>query len=228
MNVLALDTSTSCMSVALLKDDVIACEVKLVVKLGHGGMLLSIIDEVLRKSDTPRESIGLIAVGSGPGSFTGLRIGIATAKGLAMALHCPLAGISTLDAMARGVSPSSMQIMPVMDARKHEVFCALYDNEGIRLSGHMNLKPEEIPSLVSRDTVFVGNALPLYRDIFGKSLGTLFHEGPTNLWNPSASVIGIMALELPMESLPEDVLPSYVRASDATLLLEKRGTGFKA
>jgi tRNA threonylcarbamoyladenosine biosynthesis protein TsaB len=228
MNVLALDTSTSCMSAALLKDGTIACEISLMVKAGHGGILLPIIDEVLKKSDTPRESIGLIAAGLGPGSFTGLRIGIATAKGLAMALHCPLAGISTLDAMARGAAPSSMQIMPVMDAKKREIFCALYDKDGARLSEHLNLRPEEIKTLVSRETLFVGNGLPLYRDILSESLGGLFHEGPTHLWNPRASIIGLMALELPAERMAEDIQPTYVRASDATILLEKKGTGFKA
>lgn len=224
MNILALDTSTSCMSAAVIREGVIACEINLTVKAGHGGILLPIIDEVLRKSETPKESIGLIAVGTGPGSFTGLRIGIATAKGLAEALHCPLAGISTLDAMARACSPSSMQIMPVMDAKKHELFCALYRNDGSRLSPHLNLKPEEIRLMVNEDTFFIGNGLPLYREVLRESLGAHFHEGPPDLWNPRGSVIGLMALDLPEESLSRDILPQYVRASDATILLERKTT----
>ncbi|HNQ86920.1 MAG TPA: tRNA (adenosine(37)-N6)-threonylcarbamoyltransferase complex dimerization subunit type 1 TsaB, partial [Deltaproteobacteria bacterium] len=93
MQVLALDTSTSCLSVALLRDGLTACEINLTVKAGHAGMLLSVIDEVLNKSGTPRTAIDLIAVGTGPGSFTGLRIGIATAKGLAESLGCRLVGV---------------------------------------------------------------------------------------------------------------------------------------
>jgi tRNA threonylcarbamoyladenosine biosynthesis protein TsaB len=221
MILLAIDTSTSCMSVALLKECTIACEINLTVKAGHGGMILPVIDEALKRSGTQREDIGLIAVGSGPGSFTGLRIGIATAKGLAMALGCPLTGIPSLDAMARGASPSATQIMPVMDAKKGEVFCALYDTDGSRLGEPVNIRPDEISGLVSQDTLFVGDGLPLYRDVLAKSLKGLFHEGPVHLWNPRASVIGLMALELPAESRTADVLPMYVRASDATLLLEK-------
>jgi len=221
MVVLAIDTSTNCMSVALLNDGDAVCEVNLRVKAGHGGILLPIIDEALAKSGIDRKDIGLIAVGTGPGSFTGLRIGIATAKGLGVGLGCPLAGVSTLDAVAKGALPAPLQIMPVLDAKKHEVFCALYDADGNRLSEPMNLKPENLKALVNRDTLFIGDALPLYREAFGETLGSMFREGPANLWYPRASVIGRMALELPPESCTLDVLPTYVRASDATLLLEK-------
>jgi tRNA threonylcarbamoyl adenosine modification protein YeaZ len=221
MAVLALDTATSCMSVALLKEGTAVCEINLTVKAGHGGILLPVIDEALGKSGISREEINLIAVGTGPGSFTGLRIGIATAKGLAMALDRPIAGISTLDALARGALPAPMQIMPVLDAKKHEVFCALYDRDGNRLLEPMNLRPEGIRDLVTKETLFIGNALPLYRDIFKETMRSRFQEGPANLWYPRATVIGLMALEMPEDSHTLDVLPTYVRASDATILLGK-------
>jgi tRNA threonylcarbamoyladenosine biosynthesis protein TsaB len=223
--VLALDTSTSCLSMAILREGSCACEISLTVKAGHGGLVLPIIDTALTRTGIRRDEIGLIAVGIGPGSFTGLRIGIATAKGLAMALGCPIAGISTLDAIARGALPSPMQIMPILDAKKAEVFCCLYDKDSSRLSAPANIRPAQIPDLVNRDTLFVGNGLPLYRDVLKESLGRSFHEGPAHLWHPRACVIGIMALELPAESLTADVLPTYVRASDAMLLLQKKGAG---
>jgi tRNA threonylcarbamoyladenosine biosynthesis protein TsaB len=219
---LALDTSTSCLSVALLKDDSLACEINLVVKAGHSGMILPVIDEALDRSSISRQEIHLIAVGIGPGSFTGLRIGIATAKGLAMALGCPLAGIPTLDAIARGILPSPMQIMPILDARKGEVFCALYGKNGSRITDFMNVKPPEITALIDKDTLFIGNGCSLYRDLLKHDLGENYHEGPAHLWHPRASVIGLMALEISTEDLPSDVLPLYVRASDATLILEKK------
>lgn len=221
VNCLALDTSTNCLSVALVKDGSLACETSLQVRSGHGGILLPIIDRVLERTHTGRNEIGLIAVGTGPGSFTGLRIGIATAKGLAMALGCPMAGIPTLDAMAQGVSPSPMQIMPVLDAKKGELFCALYGSDGSRITVPVNTRPAKIAALVDKDTLFVGNGLPLYRDALKESLHGFFHEGPAHEWHPRAAVIGFMALALPPESLTADVLPLYVRASDATLLLEK-------
>ena len=223
VNVLALDTSTSCLSVALMRDKAIISEINLTVKVGHAGMILPVIDEVLTKSSTCKDDITLIATGTGPGSFTGLRIGIATAKGLAKAIRCPLAGIPTLDIIARGALPSSMHIMPIVDAKKGEVFCALYNKDGSRLTDIMNLHPEGIATLVREDTLFVGNACDLYRDILIKDLGKLYHEGPALLWYPRASVLAGIALGLPSEGLSQDVQPLYIRASDATLLLERRG-----
>lgn len=223
VNVLALDTSTSCLSVALMRDKAIISEINLAVKVGHAGMILPVIDEVLTKSSTCKDDITLIATGTGPGSFTGLRIGIATAKGLAKAIRCPLAGIPTLDIIARGALPSSMHIMPILDAKKGEVFCALYNKDGSRLTDIMNLHPEGIATLVREDTLFVGNACDIYRDILIKDLGPLYHEGPALLWYPRASVLAGIALSLPIESLSQDVQPLYIRASDATLLLERKG-----
>jgi len=223
VNVLALDTSTSCLSVALMRDKAIISEINLAVKVGHAGMILPVIDEVLTKSSTCKNDITLIATGTGPGSFTGLRIGIATAKGLAKAIRCPLAGIPTLDIIARGALPSSMHIMPIVDAKKGEVFCALYNKDGSRLTDIMNLRPEGIATLVREDTLFVGNACDLYRDILIKDLGKLYHEGPALLWYPRASVLAGIAQSLPIEGLSQDVQPLYIRASDATLLLERRG-----
>jgi tRNA threonylcarbamoyladenosine biosynthesis protein TsaB len=223
VNVLALDTSTSCLSVALIKDKATISEINLTVKVGHAGMILPVIDEVLSTSGTSKDDITLIATGTGPGSFTGLRIGIATAKGLAKAIRCPLVGIPTLDIIARAALPSSMHIMPILDAKKSEVFCALYNKDGLRLTDIMNLRPEEIATLVSEDTLFVGNGCDIYRDILIKDLGPLYHEAPALLWYPRASVLAGIALTIPIEGLSKDVQPLYIRASDATLLLERRG-----
>jgi tRNA threonylcarbamoyladenosine biosynthesis protein TsaB len=223
VNVLALDTSTNCLSVALMKDKATISEINLAVKVGHAGMILPVIDEVLSTSGISKDDITLIATGTGPGSFTGLRIGIATAKGLAKAIRCPLAGIPTLDIIARAALPSSMHIMPIIDAKKGEVFCALYNKDGSRLTDFMNLRPEGIASMVREDTLFVGNGCNIYRDILIKDLGGRYHEGPTLLWHPRASVLAGIALTIPVESLSKDVQPLYIRASDATLLLERRG-----
>jgi tRNA threonylcarbamoyladenosine biosynthesis protein TsaB len=221
VNVLALDTSTSCLSVALMRNKTTISEISLAVKVGHAGMILPVIDEILAKSSTRKDEITLIATGTGPGSFTGLRIGIATAKGLAKAIRCPLAGVPTLDIIARAALPSSMPIMPVLDAKKGEVFCALYNKDGSRLTDMMNIHPEGIAALVSEDTLFVGNGCEIYRDILIRDLGGLYHEGDALLWYPRASVLAGMALSLPVEGLSQDVQPLYIRASDATLLLER-------
>jgi tRNA threonylcarbamoyladenosine biosynthesis protein TsaB len=211
MNVLALDTSTSCLSVALMRDNDIVSETNLEVKVGHSGMILKVIDEVLNNSATGKKDITLIATGTGPGSFTGLRIGIATAKGLAKAIRCPLAGIPTLDVIARGAMPSPMHIMPLLDARKGEVFCALFNRDGSRLTDYMNIRPEGVAALVKEDTLFVGNGCDIYRDILIKDLGGFYHEAPAFLWHPRASVLAGIALSLPIEGLSQDVQPCYIR-----------------
>lgn len=222
---LALDTSTSCLSVALLRDGHCRCEINLHVKAGHAGMLLAVIDEVLRKAEADRKTIGLIAVGTGPGSFTGLRIGIATAKGLATSLGCRLVGVPTLDAIAHAAVPSALPVLPVVDARKGEVFCCRYDEHGSRFSDYLNLKPETIVEMVRDETLFMGNGCELYREAFMRGLGRRYHEAAEHLWHPRASVVGTIALGMPPENDPPDVLPIYVRESDAALLLERTAKG---
>jgi len=221
LKVLALDSSSSRLSVALIRDSSTVCEKNIDTMIGHAGIILSVIDAVLSETSTVRDEIGLVAVGTGPGSFTGIRIGLATAKGMATALSCPLAGIPTLDAMVKVALPASMQIMPIVDAKKGEIFCAIYDKNGSRLTDFMNLRPSDIARLVAKDTLLLGNGCELYRDRLKSDLGESYHEAATELWYAKASIIGIMALDSSQNGRPSDVLPIYVRASDATLLLEK-------
>jgi tRNA threonylcarbamoyladenosine biosynthesis protein TsaB len=220
MPILALDTCTERCSVALLNEGRLVAELGIKVQSGHAGTLLKIIDSLLEMAGCPSATIGLIAVGRGPGSFTGIRIGIATAKGLATALACPLKGICSLDAMVRAALPVEMPIMPVMDARKGEVFCALYSAEGVRQSPYLNIPPENIHDYISGPTLFLGNGLELYADLLARTLGPHFRPAPEALWYPKAAIIGIMASENP-DQAEADVNPLYIRASDAALTLNK-------
>jgi len=220
MPTLALDTCTEKCSLALLSDGRILAELGLKVQSGHAGTLLKLVDSLLDMAGCPPATIDLIAVGRGPGSFTGIRIGIATAKGLATALVCPLKGVCSLDAMARAALPSGLPIMPIMDARKGEVFCALYSAEGVRQSAYLNIPPENIHAYVTEPTLFLGNGLELYSDLLASTLGPHFQPAPEALWYPKAAVVGAMASESP-EQASADVNPLYIRASDAALTLQK-------
>lgn len=222
MRVLALDTSTSRLSVAVCGDGEPYCEISLEVKAGHAGILLGIIDEALAKAGTPRDGLDLVAVGLGPGSFTGLRIGIATARGLSDGLGLPIAGVPTMDAMASGVMPCPMQVATVIDARKGEVFCSVYDTSGRAVHGPVNILPESIFKLISGDTLFVGNACAVYRVAFMDALGGKYHEAPRHLWHPRASVIAALACGSEKRTPGGGVLPIYVRESDAQLTLRRR------
>jgi len=171
---------------------------------------------------TAKQEVDLIAAGCGPGSFTGIRIGIASAKGLSMALGCPIIGISSLDTLAYGVMPSTIPIMPVIDARKSEIFCCLYSAGGIPRTTYMNILPEEISDIVQEKTLFIGNGISLCEDVLKERLGEKFVKGPRSLWNPRASVIGLTALDTLSSQQSGEIEPIYVRPSDATLTLKRR------
>ena len=220
MRILALDTSTMIACVALLEDNITVCEITTKVNKGHSSGLIHIIEHALSIPSWKLNSIGLIVVGRGPGSFTGIRIGIATAKGIAMAVGVPIAGVCTLDALAYAASPSHTPIVPVMDAKKGEVFCALYSQKGEPLSPYYNIKPDAITKICRDDALFIGDGLEKYGDILARSMGSRFSKGPKCLWYPKASVMGLMGMKT-HDNSPRDVQPIYVRPSDATLLLNK-------
>ena len=146
MKVLGLDTSTSCGSVGLIDDERIISEYLLDIPVTHSERLLGAIELVLREAHCAMEDLDGWAISLGPGSFTGLRIGVSTVKGLAFATQKPVAGISTLDVLASQISPTPFLICPILDARKGEVYTAFYRyDERIvlrRLSAYRAIKPE--------------------------------------------------------------------------------------
>lgn len=212
-------------SVALVRDNAFESEINTIVKTGHAGKLLPMIDNLLCFCEVDKKKLDLIVVGCGPGSFTGIRIGIATARGLSMSLDCPLAGISTLDALAYAAQPCHAPVMPVIDARKSEIFCALYDCDGTCTTPFMNIRPEKIAEYVKEETIFVGNGIDLYEEVFVSVLGNRFRKGPQALWYPRASVIAQMAVHRMAEGPLPQAAPIYVRPSDATLTLNSRSSG---
>jgi tRNA threonylcarbamoyladenosine biosynthesis protein TsaB len=219
MHILALDTSTDICSVAVLKDGEVLGERSQRVRTGHSGTILNLIDDVLGSSGFNKNDINLIATGLGPGSFTGIRIGIATAKGLATALNCEIRGVITLDAVAANAPETEMHIMPVLDARKGEIFCALYDKNRHRLSPQVNIEPSQVKDMISSPTLFTGNAIALYDEAFRSSLGSLYQAADKDVWYPRAAIVGRLA-QNPDFAL-SDINPVYIRASDATLLLKR-------
>jgi len=138
-----------------------------------------------------------------------------------MALGCPLAGISTLDTLAYGALPSRLPVMPLIDARKTEVYFALYSPDGYRLTEYLNRGPDEVKNYITEPTLFIGDGLELYRDMLAEDLGEHFVPGTENLWTPRAYVTGLLARKLPIETLTKDISPLYVRQSDADLILAR-------
>ena len=127
MKILAIDSSGLVASVAILTEDTLLAEYTVNYKKTHSQTLLSMLDEIVRMIELDLSEIDAIAVAKGPGSFTGLRIGSATAKGLGMALGKPLIGIPTVDALAYNMFACACVVCPLMDARRNQVYTGLYE-----------------------------------------------------------------------------------------------------
>lgn len=129
---LSLETSTKMCSVALHKDGILLSYSSFMLEKSHSKVIIPLIDNILKDASLKREEIQAVAVAKGPGSYTGLRIGVSTAKGLCYALDIPLIGVSTLEAMAFEVNKynyTRSHLCPMVDARRMEVYCAVYNND---------------------------------------------------------------------------------------------------
>jgi tRNA threonylcarbamoyladenosine biosynthesis protein TsaB len=214
MRVLAIDTSTELGSVAVC-DGVILAEESLRVRARHGDTILPMIARVLEQSGVEKRAIDLIAVGIGPGSFTGTRIGVATAKGLAIGLDKPMVGIVSLVAVGYG-APGSL-LAPAIDAYKGEVYFAVYER-GERWIEHVapaHALPADAISILRR---FPGKMIGVGSGHRAYDLGV-----PTlaPIWDaPRASVIAALGEERFLARGPDDrasLEPMYIRGSDAQL-----------
>ncbi|MCC6877888.1 MAG: tRNA (adenosine(37)-N6)-threonylcarbamoyltransferase complex dimerization subunit type 1 TsaB [Sandaracinaceae bacterium] len=215
MRVLALDTSTEVGSVAVLVDGLVAAEAHALVRARHGETWSVLVEQVLAWARLSARDLDLIGVGIGPGSFTGTRVGVAAAKGLAISIGCPLAGVVSLRALARG-APGD-RIACVADAHKGEVYAAAYEREGARLIERIapfHATPE-VASARLRDvaSIAVGSGLRRYPELGLRCAEPIFDV-------PRGGLIALEALERwKGEGLDERATlePLYVRPSDAVL-----------
>ena len=180
MRILAIESSAVTASVAILTDDVLTAEYTVNYKKTHSQTLLPMIDEICKMTETEPESFDLIAVSQGPGSFTGLRIGAATGKGIALALDKKMVAVPTLKAMAYNVSETDCLICPVMDARRQHLYTALYrldkDGKPQEVLTQSLLSYEELIKLLNEKNepvLFIGERNPVCQEQFEKSFGFL-------------------------------------------------------
>lgn len=233
--ILAIDSSTPVAGVALLDDEKLIREEFINYKKTHSEMLMPIIDELLRGCDRSLGDLTALAVTIGPGSFTGLRIGLAAIKGLSLAANLPVVGISTLDVLAHNIVCSDTLVCPVLNARKQEVYTAFYDNRGIfpsRLSEDMACSPQEFVDRAlkkakeigaSRITI-LGDGFYPYRDVWDASLGDRLMVTPPHLMLPRASALGSLAIVRAARADFDEVMymrPRYIRLSEAESKLGK-------
>ena len=248
MFVLALDSATLAASAAVIAAEKLVAERFVNNKLTHSETLLPIIRQVLLDAGITPQQLGGIAVTCGPGSFTGLRIGLAAAKGLAQVLECPLVGIPTLDALAFNLVGSRSLICPILDARKQQVYTALYSTEPDqsgsrqgaserlalrRLTEYQALTVNDLLQLLAgyghQPVTFLGDGVPVYGEILRDSLGeravmaTRAHN-----WLRASSVaeLGLRRIQAGEDDHWSGLNPVYLRASEAeTTWAKKHGCG---
>ena len=220
MILLAIDTASRSCSVAVLDGNTVMAEINDVSGQTHSRHLMGMVDQALSMSVGQIGNIDGFAVTQGPGSFTGLRIGISTAKGLAEAAGKPLVGVSSLQALAWQVFPSDVMVIPMLDARRKEVYSARYAREGetFKMVGvEQALSPEAAVDGLDMPCLLVGDGAVAYADRLGMVLG-----GHMQLALPfqhliRASTVAFLARQRLTEARDErmTLAPRYLRQSYA-------------
>jgi tRNA threonylcarbamoyladenosine biosynthesis protein TsaB len=225
---LALETSGICGSIALVNQRQCLAEYSLHSKQTHSRRLLVGIDWLMAEAGLEWADIGGVAVSLGPGSFTGLRIGLSTAKGLAMAASKPLLGVAALDGLAAQLVHAAPLICPVLDARKQEVYTAFYRSGPAgaeRVSDYMVLAPGDLAAMIREPVVLVGDGAVAYEELFRERLGETATIASGVIYFPRAAAIGQLAIDKwhRQEFLePAAAVPLYVRPSEAEMNLKNR------
>ena len=239
MLVLGIETATMTGGVALANDERVISEYTLNVRTTHTARLMPALDQVLRDSSVDKREIDGIAISIGPGSFTGLRIGMATAKGLALGLDIPLLGVPTLDALAYNIPFAMYQICTILDAKKKEIYYSLFRYVESQTGGHIGpplqrqvpyqvVPPADLVSQIDEKTIFLGDAVDAYGDFISESLGDLALFAPDVQRFPRAAAVAEIGLANLKAGEHLDVAfaePIYIRASDAEMSLAAKRKG---
>ena len=236
MKVLAIESSGLTASVAVVEETRTVAEYTVDYKKTHSQTLLPMIDEVVRMTDLELAEIDAIAVSGGPGSFTGLRIGSATAKGLGLALDKPLIHVPTVDGLAYQVYGCGDIICPIMDARRNQVYTGIYTfsaragkKEGIRevdpvfqvLRMQMAIAVEDLIRRLNnynRPVVFLGDGVPVYREMLSAGLKVPYSFAPSYMNRQRAAVVGALGIRYYKAGKYETAMehqPEYLRQSQA-------------
>jgi tRNA threonylcarbamoyladenosine biosynthesis protein TsaB len=231
LKILGIDTSTRFCNLGLIEDEDVLIEYTINdLKKKHSSILVPAIKDLLKTMDLKMEEINGIAISIGPGSFTGLRIGLCVAKGLCYARSLPLLGITTLDAMAFSLKEIPYLICPVLESKKDEIYDVVFRG-GDSLHRVMDYKCEDIQSLLVRlshlkeKVIFLGDGIKEYRDIIKEKIGkdALFIDSQLNL--PVATNIAFLGLNKFKKGEEDNIstlTPFYLRKSQAEIIWEKK------
>ncbi len=239
MRILGLDSSGLVASVAIVEDDNLLAEYTINYKKTHSQTLLPMLDAIVDMLDLDLNTLDAIAIAGGPGSFTGLRIGSATAKGLGLSLKKPLIHIPTVDGLAYNLCGSQALVCPLMDARRNQTYTGLYEF----VANEMKiLEPQcavEISAIVekinekNRTVIFLGDGVPVFRSYLQEYCQVPFSFAPAHMNKQRASSIAALAFIYYREGkieTAEEHKPDYLRLSQAErerLEQEKSGNNSK-
>lgn len=225
MILLALETSTMLGGVAIMKDNTLIAESRANVKITHSERVLGEIDHVLKRSGLTLDDIDVFGISIGPGSFTGLRVGLSTIKGLVYATGKKLVTVTTLEALAWNVPFSAYNVCPLLDARKKQVYAAVFKWSGngfVRVLDEQAIAIADLLSLIDGPAVFLGDAMSLYRDIISEKMGANAFFAPPQKAVPFPSNVAYLCMDKALKGEFDDTVglsPLYLRKSEAEVKL---------
>lgn len=243
MKILGIDSSGLVASVAVAEDGVLLGEYTTNYKKTHSQTLLPMLDELKKMIELDLNSVDAIAISSGPGSFTGLRIGSATAKGLGLALDKPLVEVPTLEGLAYNLYASSSLVCPIMDARRNQVYTGIYEfveihdalgqgEQAYELRPVMEQTAMDVHELLreleklNRKVIFLGDGVAVYQDVIRKECPVPFSFAPAHLNAQragSVAALGVVYFAKGKTVPAEAHQPEYLRKSQAEREKEERG-----
>ena len=231
MKILGLDSSGIVASVAVVEDDILVAEYTVNYKKTHSQTLLPMLDEIAKMTELDLNTIDAIAVAAGPGSFTGLRIGSATAKGLGLALKKPLIAVPTVEGLAYNLYDTDGLICPIMDARRRQVYTGIYRFEEHRLvtvEDQMAVPMEEMIRKLNeyqQPVTFLGDGVPVCADMIAEKLKVPYFFAPAHVNKQRAAAVAALGLIYYKEGRTQTAMehiPDYLRVSQAEREREER------
>lgn len=226
---LTIQTAAPAGGLAIADGERLLAEINLDVRQTPTEWLLQSVEDLLFKTGIDRKALDGIGVVRGPGSFTGLRVGLATAKGLAMATGCPLVGLSSLQCLAMQLPFTALPVCAMLDARKQEVYAAFYRWESgfpHPVVAECVVKPETLLADIAGEALFVGTGARVYRSLIVRQLAGRAHFAPDFLNLPGAGAAAALALHewrCGRTFTAEQLMPVYLRPSEAELNWRAQG-----
>ena len=231
VKILSVDTSTAVAGISLSEDNKIIASFNIDNKKNHSTRLMPYVDILLKEFNYAINDFDCFAVSTGPGSFTGLRIGITALKTMSYMAQKPIKGVTTLDLLAYNALLFEGIICPIIDARSKQVYTAIYENNCCqlkRITDYMGIEISELAerlNKIGKKVVLLGDAINIHQDFFKTKLDKMFIMPPQNIININASTLSVLAYQKYLDNEFDDPIylePFYLRKSQAERMLEEK------